>query len=65
MIEVITDNINGVVSFYKMNWYGFAIGHYMIGLGLTEVGLLALKVYVDRKKGKNDIRRFQIDGHRK
>jgi hypothetical protein len=65
MINTIADNVEGLIAFYRMNWYGFPIGHYMAWLGLGEVSLLSLKVYVEKRKSKNDIRRFQVDGHRK
>jgi hypothetical protein len=47
-----------LINFYKMNWYGFAIGHYMVWLVLVGIALVTLETYIKAHKNKNDVRRF-------
>lgn len=53
-----------MLEFYKMNWQGFAIGHYLTWLSLGGLSVIGLDTYLKTRKAKNDIRRF-LDEHRR
>lgn len=56
--------IISLTDFYKINWYGFAAGHYFVWIVLGGLVVITLEAYLKAHKSKNDIRRFQENEHR-